>query len=247
LEIKVKPSLKILLLQARNPDDLVRAEERQSFAAKAGLALEQIVPYDLLAGPPTPAQLRPYDALMVGGSGDYYVSKQNLPDFERLMALLQEVVVQGQPMFASCFGFQLLVKALGGEIVYDAAGTEVGTYELTLTEGGRQDELLGNLPPRFMAQLGRKDRATSLPPGCSHLAASQRAPFQALRIPGQPIWATQFHPELSGRENRLRFDRYRKGYGSVMSPAEQQSVLDRFQPSPETERLISRFLDLVFD
>lgn len=239
-------SLKILLLQARNHDDLAKEEERQSFAEKTDLNVEQFVPYDLLTGPPSLATVRRFDALMVGGSGDYYVSKQNLPGFWELMDLLKEVVAVGHPTFASCFGFQLLVKALGGEIIYDADGMEVGTYELTLTEAGRQDDLLGTLPAQFSAQLGRKDRASRLPAGCLHLASSQRAPFQAIRIPHKPIWATQFHPELSGEENRVRFHRYLKGYASMLSEAEQAQALSRFRESPETRPLIARFLKLVF-
>jgi hypothetical protein len=35
-------TLKILLLQARNQDDLAKDEERQSFARKAGLDVEQL-------------------------------------------------------------------------------------------------------------------------------------------------------------------------------------------------------------
>jgi GMP synthase (glutamine-hydrolysing) len=239
-------SLKILLLQARNHDDLAKKEERLSFANKTNLDVEQFVPYDLLTGPPSLATVQRFDAVMVGGSGDYYVSKQNLPGFWALMDLLKEIVAVGHPTFASCFGFQLLVKALGGEIIYDTEGMEVGTYELTLTEAGRQDALLGTLPERFSAQLGRKDRASRLPPGCLHLASSRRAPYQALRIPNKPIWATQFHPELSGEENRIRFHRYLKGYASMMSEAEQAQALSRFQKSPETLPLIARFLHLVF-
>ncbi len=78
---------KILLLQARNHGDPAKSEERQSFAAKAGLDIEQIVPYDLLSGPPSLPKVRSCDALMVGGSGDYYVTKQNLPKFAALMEL----------------------------------------------------------------------------------------------------------------------------------------------------------------
>ena len=241
------PSLKILLFQARNHGDLAKDEERASFAEKAGLDVEQFIPCDLLAGTPSLKQVLSYDALMVGGSGDYYVSKGNLPGFPQVLDLLRDVVAARHPIFASCFGFQLMVKALGGEIVYDSEGLEVGTYDLSLTETGRKDELLGSLPPRFRAQLGRKDRAASLPPGSHNLASSGRAPFQALRIPGLPIWATQFHPELSGAENRLRFQRYQAGYASVMSQDERDTTANRFRDSPETEALIPRFLELVFD
>ena len=211
---------KILLLQVRNPGDPVRAEERQSFAHKAGLDLEYIIPWDLLSGPPSIQDVQKYDALMVGGSGDYYVSKKNLPQFSAVMELLQDVAAHSHPTFASCFGFQLMVKALGGEIIYDAEQTEVGTYLLTLTPDGKEDELLGTLPTNFTAQLGRKDRATVLPEESVHLASSKRCPFQSMRLPGKPIWATQFHPDLSGEENRFRFGRYLNGYASVMSAEE---------------------------
>jgi len=237
---------RILLLQARNHDDAAKFEERQSFADKARLNVEQIVPYDLLSGTPTLEEALSYDALMVGGSGDFYVSKGNLPGFAQVLELLQGVVAHGHPTFASCFGFQLLVRALGGDIVYDQEGMEVGTYDLTLTEVGQKDELLGTLPRQFRAQLGRKDRAERLPAGCINLAFSERCPFQAMRIPGKPIWATQFHPELGREENWLRFQRYQAGYASVMSDEERQVAASRFRESAETEALIPRFLELVF-
>ncbi len=239
--------LKILLLQARKPEDTAKDEERQSFADRAGLDVTQFIPYDLLTGVPSLKEVRRYDALMVGGSGDYYVSKGNLPHFEATLQLLQDVTAVGYPTFASCFGFQLLVQALGGEIIFDPENMEVGTFDLTLTEAGQQDEVLGILPPVFAAQLGRKDRAVRLPEGAVNLAYSQRIPYQALRIPGKPVWGTQFHPELSLEDNRKRFVRYQAGYGSVMSEAELQKTLERFGPSPETEKLLARFWKLFLD
>lgn len=238
--------IKILLLQARYKQDKARQEERQSFADRAGLDIEQIVPHDLLESPPTLAQIRQFDALMVGGSGSYSVSKYNLPDQPAVLDVLAEVVEIGHPTFASCFGFHLMVSALGGRVIYDPECMEVGTYELFLTENGRADELFSFLPASFKAQLGHKDRADLLPAGVLNLASSCNAPYQALRIPGKPIWATQFHPEMTGAENRIRFDRYADEYAAVYSPAELTAVLDRFADSPEADELIPRFLETVF-
>lgn len=239
-------TIKILLLQARHTDDAARLEERASFATMAGVDEAQVIPYDLLTGTPTLAEVRQYEALMVGGSGDYYVSRGNLPNFQGVLDLLGEVTAVSHPTFASCFGFQLMVKALGGDIVYDAEHTEVGTYELRLTADGRTDDLFGYLPDTFRAQLGRKDRAAYLPGGVLHLAASENAPFQALRLPGQPIWATQFHPELTKATNLARFRRYMAGYAAILDPAAVQKTIDRFEESPEANQLIGRFVKLVF-
>ncbi len=236
---------KILLLQARAPGDPARTEEVRSFADRCDVDPSQITPWDLLEGPPSMAEIRFHDTLMVGGAGEYYVSKGDLPHFPRLLERLRDVVDAGLPTFASCFGFQCLVVALGGEIVHDAENMEVGTYEVRLTEDGRRDELFGCLPPAFRAQLGRKDRAAGSWNGVRGLARSRACPMQALRIPGKPIWASQFHPELDRDSNLGRFKRYLEGYASVMTPEEQRRTMDGFLPSPEANQLLKRFLDLV--
>jgi GMP synthase (glutamine-hydrolysing) len=239
-------TLSILLLQARHADDAARSEERSSFAAMTGLDLDQIVPLDLLSRTPSLADITAHDALMVGGSGAYYVTRGNLPGFQEVLAVLRQVVDIGHPIFASCFGFQLLVEAMGGRVVYDAANMEVGTFELSLTAAGRQDELFGALPATFRAQLGHKDRAEALPPGTLNLASSDNARLQAFRVPGKPIWATQFHPELTREENLKRFNRYLDGYASLMSQEEIRETMARFDHSPEANELLARFLRIVF-
>lgn len=238
--------IKILLLQARDQSDLVREEERRSFARKSGLEVEQIETYDLLAGPPKKARLKCFDAIMVGGSGDFSLSDRSLPHIGANLEFVADVAETGFPLYASCFGFQMLVEALGGSIVYDLDRMEVGTYEMTLTETGEADELMGVLPKVFPAQLGHKDCAERLPPGVIHLASSRLNRFQAFRIPGQPIWATQFHPELDALTNRQRFEHYLDGYSEVLSAEERNEALRRFRDSPETEALLPQFLHVVF-
>ncbi len=239
-------TIKILLLQARKQDDAAKDEERASFAEAVNVLLENIVPFDLLAAAPTLSKIQQFDALMIGGSGDYYVSKKDFPHLPQLLDVLQEVVAAGQPTFASCFGFQLIVQALGGNIIYDPDHMEVGTFPVTLTKAGQADELFSHMPKEFCAQIGRKDRADYLPKGFLHLASSANAPFQALRVPDKPIWATQFHPELTKEENLKRFQRYIGGYASQMSPDELQKTLDRFDDSLEANGLLRRFMTLVF-
>lgn len=238
--------LRFVLLQARYADDPMLVRERRSFAEHLDVPEDRVVPVDLLDGPVGPADLARGDALLIGGSGDFYVSKDHLPHAESVYDLLREVAARGHPTFASCFGFQLLVRALGGEIVHDPATTEVGTHELALTDEGRADPLLGTLPERFPAQLGRKDRAARMPDGVPTLAASGVNPHQALRLPGRPVWATQFHPELTGEENRARFARYLDGYSSHMSAEEREQALSSFHPSPDANALLRRFVRLVF-
>jgi len=237
---------RFLLLQARHDHDPMLERERRSFALHLGVELEAVDGHNLLDSPVAPAAVRRSDALLIGGSGEYYVSKRNLPQQEALFEVLVEVADTGHPTFASCFGYQCMVQALGGEIVHDPASAEVGTLELELTGEGREDPLFGQLPRRFAAQLGRKDRAARLPLGVPNLATSEINPHQALRIPGKPVWASQFHPELDGPENRARFERYLDLYSRHMTLEERQQALERFHPSPEANTLLRRFVELVF-
>jgi GMP synthase (glutamine-hydrolysing) len=238
---------KIFLFQVRESTDPVIAEEIAIFARNTGVPRENIIPHNLLKSVPSLEQIRKHDAVMIGGSGEYFVSRGNLPQFPYIMELLANIVEAGHPMFASCFGYQLIVRALGGEVSYTPDTMELGTYRLTLTDAGKEDELFQRLPPVFCAQLGHKDKATAIPKRIQNLAFSELAPFQALRIPKKPIWATQFHPELNWEENLGRLKRYIDLYTQVMTPNELKETIERFKPSPETPRLIPGFMKLVFD
>ena len=234
--------MRFLLLQARNPGDPVREEEVRQFAARLEVPLEAVHTWDLLAGPPEPSHLAAYDALLVGGSGEYDVSKKNLPHMPKTLAFLKQVAETGFPTFASCFGFQLLVVALGGEVTRDEENAELGAAWVCLTEEGKKDELFGALPECFWVQAGHKDRASRMPEGVLNLAYSEKAPYQALRVPGAPIWATQFHPELTEEDTFRRFKRYAALYAPHLSDAEIWAML---RPSPEANTLLLRFKEYL--
>ena len=235
---------RFLLLQARNPGDYAARHEHECFAEALGVPLESIRPHDLLGGAPTDRELEGTDAILVGGSGEYSVL-DDVPFIKDYLGFLDRVVVgRGVPTFASCFGFQGLVVAGGGEVVHDPDNTEVGTFEIHLTAEGTADPLLGDLAPTFKAQLGHKDRAARLPAGMTHLARSERAPFQALRVAGVPVFATQFHPELSREANTARYLRYIQLYGRPAA-GERDEVLDSMDDTPEATSIMRRFFEGV--
>ena len=239
-------TLRLFLLQARYANDPMREHELRCFADRCGVTRERIEPWDLLQGPPSKRRLQECDTLLIGGSGDFYISKGNLPHVDAFLEMLQEVTIKEKPCFASCFGYQAFVQAMGGTIVFDPDRTEVGTYRLTLSEHGQKDPLFNALPQRFNAQMGHKDRATAHPDGFANLASSERSPFQAFRVAEAPIWGTQFHPELTRATNVERFQRYLEGYAPYMSQSEREEQLKGFQESRHTEDLLRRFLTLVF-
>ena len=133
--------------------------------------------------------------LLLGGSGHYSAAGEG-EWLERALDLMREIHRLAKPTFASCWGFQAMARAMGGRCVHDLPNAEVGTIEVELTDAGREDPLFGNLPTRFAAQAGHEDHVVELPPDAVLLASSDRVREQAFRFAGQPIYCTQFHPEL---------------------------------------------------
>jgi len=216
------------------------AHELACFVEALGVDGDAVTRWDLTAGPPTAEALERSDAPLVGGSGQFSVLDGE-PFIHQFIDFLADTVVQRQvPTFASCFGFQGLVVAGGGEVVEDKVNAEVGTFDIELTVEGAADPLLGSLAPRFQAQLGHKDRAERLPAGMTHLARSVRSPIQALRVEGTPIFATQFHPELNKEANITRYLRYWDEYGSG-DPAD-DPILQSMQDTPSASALLPRWV-----
>jgi GMP synthase (glutamine-hydrolysing) len=237
--------MKFRLLQARVHDDPVREEERAAFAQRLQVPIAQVETFDLLSGATEFNRITDgVDAVLVGGSGDFsiYYDHAWLKPF---IDTLGELADQQFPTFASCFGFQGMVVALGGHVASDEPAAEVGTFEIELLQAGVDDPLFDGLPSRFDAQLGHKDRALRMPSGVTNLAQSARCPYQAMRIGAGHVYATQFHPELTGDDNLGRFNRYLDLYSHVLGADRVVEMVSGFSPSPHTEGLLKRFADMV--
>lgn len=238
--------MRFLLLQARNPGDAAGPHEHAAFAEILERPLESIRLWSLLEGAPPPGLVEEHDCVLVGGSGDFGVCDgEKFPWLHDFMDCMGRLAEAGTPTFASCFGFQALCVAMGGKVVPDKRRAEVGTFELSTTEEGATDPIFGPLAPRFHAQLGHKDHVTVLPSGVVHLASSERSPNQALRVSGKPIYATQFHPELSMVRNRERFLRYLAGYSDPTMPDTPEQVLAAYRETQGASSVLRRYVDEV--
>src|SRR5690606_31140819 len=78
----------------------------------------------------------------------------------------------------------------------------------SLTEEGRRDRLFGALADSFSALTAHKEGTETLPHGAVLLATGDACPVQAYRM-GERLYATQFHPEPTGRAFTERMAVYR--------------------------------------
>ena len=240
---RARADLRILLLQIRD-QKRVRQEEHLSFAQQARLDPEQIEVLNVFDSPRFPATAAEgYDALFVGGASEASVLEPEAYGFVPYCCeLLRHARDSAQPVFASCFGFQLAVIAFGGEIVRDARDFEMGTIPIRLSGAAKQDPIFRDVTDGFLAVSVHRERASEAPRGCITLAYTD-ACCHVFRVSGKPFWAFQFHPEVDRATliERLTVfkDQYTEGDDHL------KRVLDGARDTPESNRLVTRFVDRV--
>lgn len=232
----------VLLLQFRK-DTAVAAHEAACFAAAFRRAAVPMETINVCAGDRLPAYhelARRYGGFIAGGSP--YSPLDDFPELPEAVALTQSIAKDGLPFLGVCFGFELLVHALGGTIVHDPERAEFGTNEITLAPEGERDPVFAGLPRHFLVQHGHECRADALPSSLIPLAENAIAPYQAVRKSGASIYGVQFHPELSRADMRRRMDFYAgtKIGETYFSPER----YERVRETPDAPRVIENFLRL---
>lgn len=232
--------LRILLLQARTSQDILK-QEQDCFIERCLIEHHQLFPLNAPDRFKEAVQLSDFDALMIGGAGEYSATK----DYEWtpfVIDLIKEAYALSLPTFGSCWGHQMIARALGGSVRYDREKTEMGCHWIELNQAGMSDELFGGFPRRFKANMGHHDRVVQLPSDAIELAISDTQPHQAFRIAGKPMYGTQFHSELDAQREKDRLYAYRDHYDEVETEAEFQSIIDGLAETTEVDGLLHQFL-----
>ncbi|MCA9120303.1 MAG: type 1 glutamine amidotransferase [Planctomycetaceae bacterium] len=237
--------LRYLLLQVRNANDPMRQQEPQCFAKAFGCDQNRITIFDILAGVPSLEYLSRFDVVVLGGSGDYSVADGGdwLP---AALETMQELYDISKPTFASCWGFQAMAKALGGEVVTDMNRAELGTVQVRLTDVGKSDPVFGALGSEFLALMGHQDIVDRLPPEAILLASSDIVENQAFCFADKPIYCTQFHPELDRKSFLQRVEAYPQYVYNIAGMSLDDFARERCQDTPEVAMLLNNFLEHCF-
>jgi len=101
------------------------------------------------------------------------------------------------PVLGICYGYQLLVKAHGGEVARSEK-REYGRSNVTVLE--RRGLFAGVEEERLTCWMSHTDAATRLPGSLRAMAKSDNSPFAAVASADGRQFGVQFHPEVSHTE-----------------------------------------------
>jgi len=162
---------------------------------KAGIEWTTV---ELDRGEPIPADLSPFDALVVMGG------PMNVWQTDEIAWLAPEIAAIGhfvadlqKPYLGVCLGHQLLAVALGGE-VGPAGASEVGSYSVRLAEAARSDVMFQGLASPLPVFQWHGAEVKRPPRGAVVLAESDLCAVQAFRW-GRHAYGVQFHAEITAQ------------------------------------------------
>src|SRR5690606_15947390 len=133
----------------------------------AGLSRGEVEVADAQTAPSLPDP-GAYAGVLVTGSGAMVSDRE--PWSERSADWPRDAAHGGTPIFAICYGHQLLAHALGGEVADNPRGIEMGTVELELQGSAADDPLFTGLPARIRAQSSHVQSVLRAPAGAVVLA-----------------------------------------------------------------------------
>lgn len=130
--------------------------------------------------------------ILSGGPSSAY--EQGAPQLD------PEIWKLGVPILGICYGLQLMVRDLGGEVI-PAKVREYGRASLTVVHHGK---LFAGLGADLQCWMSHGDSAATLPTGFTVIGNTKATPVAAIADEERNFYGVQFHPEVAHTEGGLQ-------------------------------------------
>nr|WP_174522983.1 glutamine-hydrolyzing GMP synthase [Herbiconiux solani] len=144
----------------------------------------EIVPHSISAA--EVAAKNPVGIVLSGGPSSVY--EEGAP------ALDPAILELGVPVMGICYGFQVMAKALGGEVAKTGA-REYGSTDMAV-DGTGGGTLLNGQPDAQTVWMSHGDSVVQAPDGFEVLASTSSTPVAAFANAERGLYGVQWHPEV---------------------------------------------------
>jgi GMP synthase (glutamine-hydrolysing) len=129
-------------------------------------------------------ELNPAAIILSGGPSSVY--EEDAPKCPK------EIFDLGIPVLGICYGLQLMMNQLGGEVLHFNK-QEYGKTELNIDD---HSDLFAGITENITVWMSHGDSVVKLPEGFHKMAHSDNTPFAAVSNKARRLYGVQFHPEV---------------------------------------------------
>lgn len=129
--------------------------------------------------------------ILSGGPASVY--GENAPAFN------EQILGLGRPVLGICYGHQLLMHVLGGQVLQGKTH-EFGVAELSI----QSNPLFEGLRESERVWMSHADSVQELPQGFKCIGSTRDCAGAAVHHPGKNFFGLQFHPEVTHTENGMK-------------------------------------------
>jgi GMP synthase (glutamine-hydrolysing) len=151
-----------------------------------------------------PAAAGAYDAIMSFGGSAHPHQEDRHPWLATEKRFLADALADAIPLLGICLGSELIAEVAGARIRH-LPHPEIGWYDVSLTDEGDADPVVGAIGHSFEA-LEWHSYTVDLPLEATALAQSSSC-LQAYRL-GSSAWGLQFHAEVTSEDFQHWLDNY---------------------------------------
>ena len=182
-----------------------------------------------------PADLAAHDGAMMTGSPASV--NDDLPWIARSVELVRGMMERRQPLFAACFGHQLVGRALGAPVVANPGGWGHGLLHLT-----RAERAPWSGPEDIVRLYGSHcEQVAHLPEGARLLFRSPEVPVAGFAVDSH-VFTVQHHPEMTDAFIADLVEEYAEELGPDVTARARASLRERADRAAFAEE-IARFFE----
>ena len=170
--------------------------------------------------------------IFTGSSSSVYEDKDWIVELEIRIKRAYEIA---KPMLGICFGHQLIAQSLGGKVIKNPHGWEIGSYKIEFNNEAKDNLFFNDVDFDDYFYFSHQDVVSELPVNAIELAKNVKG-NQIYSI-GPKILGVQFHPEFS----KQILNKYIETRLKLGATVDDKNVYD----SLTSYNIINNFIELV--
>lgn len=182
--------------------------------------------------------------IITGSAGPVYEEKDWIPP---LLDFIRLAHGRNAWILGICFGHHALAVALGGKVLLNPRGREMGTVPVYLTPEGGRSRLFGGFRSGDPVNLVHRTHVAAMPEGAVRLAFNRMTPTQAFGI-GRSF-GYQGHPEMTP----VQLEQLTRMYAGTLVGKERfledmdhlENFVTTFRDTPSSRAILGNFVSML--